>query len=180
MDKAAIFIGAGYEEIEVVGTVDVLRRGEMQVDLISVSGSLNVEGSHGISIQCDLLFYDIDFTEYDLLILPGGPGVENLRKHDGLMALLPEFYNADKKLAAICAAPSILGELNLLEGKEAICYPGFEDKLINANISNENTVTDGRIITAKGAGVAMAFGLEILKSFRSEEYVEKLKKSLIM
>jgi len=180
MNKVAIFLGVGYEEIEVVGTVDVLRRGGVQVDMVSVSGNISVEGAHGMSIQCDRLFYEVDFTEYELLILPGGPGVANLKKHEGLMHLLPEFYQASKKVAAICAAPSILGMLNLLEGKEAICYPGFEEQLIGARISKEDVVTDGLITTAKGAGVTMAFGLELLKHFCNEKDIALLKERLIM
>lgn len=178
MNKAAIFLAAGFEEIELVATVDVLRRGGVDLDIISVSGSHEVEGSHGISLRGELLFYNVDYTEYDLLILPGGPGVENLRKHEGLMALLPEFYGEGKKLAAICAAPGILGELGLLEGKEAICFPGVEGELTGALISSRPVVTDGRIVTAKSAGHTIDFGLEILKWYRSPDEVIDLKNRL--
>lgn len=178
MSKAAIFIGVGFEEIEVITTVDVLRRGGMDVDLITVSGNEDVEGAHQIHVKCDRLFYNVDYTEYDILILPGGPGIENLKKHEGLMNLIPSFYNDGKKIAAICAAPSILGELGLLEGVTAVCYPGYEDRLIGANVGYLPVVMDGRIITAKSAGYAMDFGLEILKWFIEEEAIRELKNSM--
>lgn len=181
MNKIAVFMAVGFEEIEAVGSVDVLRRGGMEVDLISVSGNLDVEGAHGISIKCDLLFYDVDYTEYDVLLLPGGmPGTENLNKHEGLLALIPEYIEQGKKVAAICAAPMILGGLGLLKGKDAICYPGFEKYLDGAHISYKSVVREDQIITARGAGVAMDFGLEILKWFLPLDEVAILRKRLVM
>lgn len=181
MSKIAIFLAVGFEEIEAISTIDVLRRGGVTVDLISVSGNLDVEGGHGITTRCDRLFYNVDYSEYDVLVLPGGmPGTENLKKHEGLLDLLPKFIEEGKKVAAICAAPTILGELGQLEGKEAICYPGYEESLKGAIISDKAVVTDGQIITGKGAGVAMTFGLEILKWFLSPEEVEALKAKLVL
>ncbi|MDF1617328.1 DJ-1 family glyoxalase III [Petrocella sp. FN5] len=181
MTKMAIFLATGFEEIEAVSTIDVLRRGGMVLDLISVSGNLDVTGAHDITVKCDRLFYEVDYSEYEVLILPGGmPGTENLSKHESLMALLPAFYSSGKKLAAICAAPSILGDLGLLTGKEAIAYPGNEVHLKGAKVSENEVVTDGNIITAKGAGVAMAFGLEILKWYLEEDEVVALQKKLIL
>lgn len=181
MSKIAVFLAVGFEEIEAVSTIDVLRRGGMDVDMISVSGNLDVVGGHEISVKCERLFYNVDYSEYDVLVLPGGmPGTDNLNKHEGLLALILEFIKEDKKVAAICAAPLILGGLGLLEGKNAICYPGVEDQLIGANISDKTVVEDGQIITAKGAGVAMDFGLEILKWFLPIDEVMQLKKGLIL
>lgn len=178
MSKAAIFLASGFEEIEAVATIDVLRRGGIEVDVISVSGSHEVEGSHGISVKCDLLFYNVDYSEYQVFILPGGPGVENLQKHDGIMDLFPRVYNDGKYIAAICAAPSIFGELGLLEGKKAICFPGFEERLTGAEISYFPVQMDGRIITAKSAGHTIDFGLEILKWFMPIEEVTELSNRL--
>jgi len=181
MSKIAIFMAVGFEEIEAISTIDVLRRGGMDVELISVSGNEEVEGGHGISVKCSSLFYNVDYTEYDVLVLPGGmPGADNLNKHEGLLELLPEFVKNGKKVAAICAAPMILGQLGMLEGKEAICYPGFEEHLRGAHISDQSVVRDEQLITAKGAGVAMAFGLEILKWFLPLDEVAVLKEKLIL
>ena len=181
MSKIAVFLAVGFEEVEAVSTIDVLRRGGLDVDMISVSGNLDVEGGHGISLKCDRLFYNVDYTDYDVLVLPGGmPGTDNLNKHEGLVELLPEFISQGKKVAAICAAPMILGQLGLLENRDAICYPGFEEHLKGAHISYKTVVRDDNIITAKGAGVAMAFGLEILKWFLPLNEVAELKASLIL
>lgn len=181
MSRIAVFLAVGFEEIEAVSTIDVLRRGGMEVDMISVSGNIDVEGAHGIIVRCDLLFYNVDYTEYDVLVLPGGmPGTENLSKHEGLLALIPDFINQGKKVAAICAAPMILGQMGLLEGKTAICYPGFEDYLEGAHISFKSVEREEQIITAKGAGVAMAFGLEILKWFLPFNEVAELKDKLVL
>jgi len=181
MGKIAVFLAVGFEEIEAISTIDVLRRGGMEVDLISVSGNMDVEGSHGITIRCELLFYNVDYSEYDVLVLPGGgPGTENLSKHEGLLDLLPKFIDEGKKVAAICAAPTILGGLGLLEGKEAICYPGLEEGLKGARLSSDPIVTDGQILTGKGAGVSIAFALAILKWFMPLEEVFALQDKLVL
>lgn len=181
MGKAAIFLATGFEEIEAVSIIDVLKRGEVEIDIVSVSGNELVEGSHGIAIKSDQLFYDIDFSEYDLLILPGGmPGTINLSKHEGLCSLLKEFDEYEKNIAAICAAPTILGKLNLLKGKKATCYPGYEDELVGSILINSDVVKDGNIITGKGAGVAIKFSLEILKLYKDTYFIEKLRQSLIL
>lgn len=181
MSKIAIFMAVGFEEIEAISTIDVLRRGGMEVDLISVSGNEDVEGGHGISVKCNRQFYNVDYTDYDVLVLPGGmPGTENLNKHEGLLELLPKFLEDGKKVAAICAAPLILGQLGLLKGKNAICYPGFEEHLEGAKISESAVVREGQLITAKGAGVAISFGLEILKWFLPLVEVESLKDKLML
>lgn len=180
MGKIAIFLATGFEEIETVSTIDVLRRGGMEVDLISVSGHMDVEGGQGISIKCELSFHDVEYSEYEVLVLPGGPGTKNLEVHEGLMALVPEFYNSGKKIAAICAAPYILGQLGLLEGKEATSYPGYEEKLKDAKLSEKLVVRDGRIITAKGAGVAIKFGLEILRWYLEEDEIKALADKMIV
>lgn len=181
MSRIAIFMAVGFEEIEAISTIDVLRRGGMEVELISVSGNEDVEGGHGISVKCSRLFYNVDYAEYDALVLPGGmPGTDNLNKHEGLIELLQKFVGEGKKVAAICAAPMILGQLGMLEGKEAICYPGLEEHLTGAHLSNQSVVRDGQLITAKGAGVAMAFGLEILKWFLPLDEVTTLKEKMIL
>jgi 4-methyl-5(b-hydroxyethyl)-thiazole monophosphate biosynthesis len=180
LGKAAIFLATGFEEIEAISIIDVLRRGEVDIDIVSVSGNKSVQGSHGITVKGDKLFFDIDFSEYELLILPGGmPGTINLAKHEGLCELLERFHKEGKYIAAICAAPTVLGKLNILEGIKATCYPGFEQELIGAIVLKEDVISDKNIITGKGAGVAINFALEILKMYKNTEYIIELGKSLI-
>jgi len=180
-NKVAVFLATGFEEIEAVNIIDVLRRGNVNVDVISVDSNISVEGSHGIVVKCDYLFYTLDCTKYDMLILPGGmPGTINLQNNKELCNLILEFNKENKFIGAICAAPRILGELHILEGKEATCYPGNEKYLKECNILDEDVVVCNNIITGKGPGVAIKFALEILKLFIKNDEVIKLKKSLIM
>lgn len=178
--KVAVFLAEGFEEIEAISIVDVLRRGEAFVDVISIADSEYVEGGHHITIKVDKSFAGTQFDEYDILILPGGmPGTTNLSKHDQLCKLLVDFNNKGKKIGAICAAPSILGKLGILKNQEATCYPGYEDQLIGCNVNNRDIVTSNNIITAKGAGVAISFALELLKLSKDANYIEDLRKKMI-
>lgn len=180
MGKAALFLATGFEEIEAVSTIDVLRRGGIDLNIVSVSGMDFVEGAHNIAVKSDALFFSIDYDEYDLLILPGGmPGAENLRKHEGLCELLVKANDEGKTIAAICAAPYVLGELGILKGKQATCFPGYESSLEGAEVLEQDIVKDGNIITGRGAGVAVAFGLEILKLSKTEEDVRSLADKMI-
>lgn len=181
MNKVAVFLATGFEEIEAISIIDVLRRGGVDLNIVSVSGMEYVEGAHGITVKSDSLFFSIDFSDYDLFVLPGGmPGTTNLAKHEGLCELLKNIFEQGKKIGAICAAPSVLGQLGLIEGKLATCYPGFEDELVGANVVNRDIVRDGNLITGRGAGVAMEFGLELLKDFLSKEEVLQLSKKLVL
>lgn len=180
MSKAAIFLATGFEEIEAVSIIDVLRRGGMELDIVSVSGMEFVEGAHGIVVKSDLLFFSIDFSEYDLFLLPGGmPGTTNLSKHEGLCQLLKDVHENGKMIAAICAAPTVLAQEGILEGKMATCYPGFEDQCENVQFLDQDVVKDGNIITGKGAGVAMKFAFEVLKEYNEVSEVEELEKRMI-
>lgn len=179
--KVAIFLADGFEEIEAISVLDVLRRGEFTVDSISISENLEVKGAHGISIITDKVFSKVKFDNYDILVLPGGmPGTTNLLKHKGLCNLLKEFNLEGKTIGAICAAPIVLGHLEILKDKEGTCYPGFEEQLIDCNIINENVVVSDNIITAKGAGVALNFALKILSTKRDDAYIERLMKTMII
>jgi len=181
MGKAAIFLATGFEEIEAISIIDVLRRGEVKLDIVSVSGMEFVEGAHGIVVKSDALFFSIDFSEYDLFILPGGmPGSLNLAKHEGLCDLLLQIHQKGKHIGAICAAPSVLGQIGILEGHQATCYPGFEKKLTGAVVLDKDVVRDNNLITGKGAGVAMHFALELLKDYKSIDEVNELSEKLIM
>lgn len=181
MMKVAVFLAKGFEEIEAVTVVDVLRRGELHVVTVSVTDSRQVVGSHGIPVVADHLFDEVDFDALDLLVLPGGmPGTTHLQQHAGLMKVLKEFSEQGKYIGAICAAPSILGELGLLDGHDATCYPGFEPKLRGAHVTGQAVVKSGRIVTGKGAGVSMEFALALVRIYESEEYVKNLRQKLIL
>ena len=179
MGKAALFLATGFEEIEAISIIDVLRRGGLELDTISVSGMEDVEGAHGVIVKSDALFFSIDYTEYELFILPGGPGTENLSKHEGLCDLLVEVNQQGKKIAAICAAPRVLGQNGILEGKMATCYPGNEEELKGAHVLNQEVVRDGNIITGKGPGVSMKFAFELLKDYMEPSAIEALAKRMI-
>ena len=176
-----LFLAEGFEETEAVATIDILRRGGLEVITVSVTGRNIVTGAHGIAVVADRLFDETDFSDGEMLVLPGGnPGTENLGEHDGLRALLLHYYNAGKRIAAICAAPSILGELKLLEGKQATVYPGCENALKGATIVDAPVVKDGMIITAKGPGSAFDFGLAIVNELVGPEKVETISNALLI
>jgi 4-methyl-5(b-hydroxyethyl)-thiazole monophosphate biosynthesis len=180
MGKAALFLATGFEEIEALSIIDVLRRGGVDLDTISVSGMEDVEGAHGVIVKSDALFFSIDYTEYELFILPGGPGTENLGKHEGLCELLVKVHQEGKKVAAICAAPSVLGQNGILEGKMATCYPGNEEALKGAHVLDQEIVRDGNVITGKGPGVSLKFAFELLKDYLEPSAIEKLAHRMII
>lgn len=177
--KAFVFLADGFEEIEAITPIDILRRADIEVTTISISNNKEVRGAHGIIVYADSLFTQADFSNNDLLILPGGmPGTKNLDAHEGLKKLIHLQVSKEKKLAAICAAPSILGKMGILEGKEAICYPGFENQLLGATLSNEKIVKSDLIITAKGAGVAIEFALKIVEDLKGKAKAEQVATSI--
>ncbi|MDD6102223.1 MAG: DJ-1/PfpI family protein [Clostridiales bacterium] len=179
MSKAYIFFAQGFEEIEGLIVVDVLRRGGAEINMVSVSEDLYVTSSHGVTVKCDSLFSDNNYEDGDMLVLPGGmPGTKNLAAHAELMELVRKYSSDGKRLAAICAAPSILGELGLLKGKRATCFPGFEDKLFEAKVTAEKVVTDGNITTGKGMGAGLLFGLELLAILEGTETADKIAKAV--
>ena len=179
MSKVYTFLADGLEEIECLAVVDLLRRANIEVCMVSIGEDLMINGSHHISIKADALFKDVSFDDADLLFLPGGGlGTSNLGKHEGLKKLLLQFAEQGKKLAAICAAPSILGELGILKGKSAVCFPGFEEKLLGASICKDKVVTDGAITTAKGMGCSIDLGLELIRIFSGDAALENMKKNI--
>jgi len=164
MGKVYIFLAEGFEEIEALTVVDLLRRAQIEINMVSITGSLQVTGSHQISVMADVLFEDAKFDDADMLVLPGGlPGTINLMKHEGLDKLLRKFHSESKNMAAICAAPTILGNKGLLEGKKATCYPGCENELTGSTVLYDDVVIDGNIITSRGLGTAIDFALAIIK-----------------
>ncbi len=181
MKPIFLFLAPGFEEIEAIATLDILRRADLNVKSVSISSDLKVIGAHGIGVEADFLYPDIDFSDAEMLVLPGGmPGTKNLNAHEGLKATLLKHAKADKALAAICAAPMILGQLGILDGKEATCYPGNEVHLKGAILSEYMIVQDGNIITASGPGVAAEFALQIVEHFLGDEKMEEISKALLL
>ena len=174
-----MFLAEGFEEIEALCPLDLLRRAGVEVTTVGV-GSRTVMGAHGIGVVVDMTDDELSDFSADMVILPGGmPGTLNLNASDKVHKAIDEAVKNDSYIAAICAAPSILGELGLLRGKEAICYPGFEEKLDGAKISKKRVVVDGKIITAAGMGVALDFGLALVELLCGKEKAKVLRKGVI-
>lgn len=178
--KLLLFLATGFEEIEAITIVDILRRAQLDVKTVSIQEDIMVAGAHGIEVKADLMFTDTDFDNADMLILPGGlPGSHNLADHTSLNDKIKAHYTAGKKLAAICAAPLVYGRLGLLEGETVICYPSFEPELKGAIISEDAVAVSGQFITGKGPGVTIDFALEIVKQLKGEELANELAQGLI-
>lgn len=162
----AVFFANGFEEIEALTVVDLLRRAQLEAWMVSVTGEKQVAGSHGISVSMDKTLEEVDFTQVDMLVLPGGmPGTLNLEACEPLMEKVREFDREKKYISAICAAPTILGHLGILEGREACCYPEMEDGLVGAKVSYDRVTVSDHIITSRGMGTAIEFGLQIIGTF---------------
>jgi 4-methyl-5(b-hydroxyethyl)-thiazole monophosphate biosynthesis len=177
MKKCFLFLTTGFEEIEAVATIDILRRAELNVVSVSVENSLQVQSAHNVTIEADTMFADNDYSDAEILILPGG--TLRLGEFPNFTELLIEHNGKGKKIAAICAAPAILGKLDILEGKHATCYPGFEKYLKGATHIDRKAVASGNIITGKAPGCTIDFALEIIKSLCSEQKVKEIAKELV-
>lgn len=179
MGTVYAFFADGFEEIEAFTVVDTLRRAGLDVEIVSVTPDEIVVGAHDVSLLCDKNFENCDFYDADLLFLPGGmPGASTLDKHEGLRKLILQFAEKNKPIAAICAAPMILGKLGLLKGRKATCYPSFEQYLEGAECTEEPFVRDGNILTAVGPGAAMDFALDIVDMLLGKEKVEELVEAM--
>lgn len=180
MAKTAIFLANGFEEIEALTVVDLLRRKKIVCETVSISDDIFVSGSHGIKVSADKVLSEVSFEEYDALILPGGmPGTKNLEANGYLMSRFDEFEKAGKLICAICAAPSIFGHRGYLKGKKATSYPGFENDLEGAILSTDSVVKDGNIITSRGMGTAIEFGGKIVEEFLGKDESEALLKAIV-
>lgn len=178
--KAYIFLAEGFEEIEAVTAIDTLRRAEIDIKAVSMSESLEVKGSRNVVLKADILFDEKQLKDANMLILPGGmPGTKNLENDGRLAELLQKSAKENKYIAAICAAPMVLGKLGLLFGKEATCYPGFESYLEGAKVKDEKVVVDGKFITSRGPGVALDFSLKLVEILKGKELSDKLSKDMI-
>jgi len=163
MKKVNVFLADGFEEIEGLTVVDLLRRAGIEVCTVSVTKDQLIHGAHGIHVVADMLFEEMESDMADMLVLPGGmPGTTHLKDHAGLTELIETFHAQEKYIAAICAAPSILGGLGILKGRKATCYPSVEDQLTGAVVEQVPVVIDGHIITGRGMGTAIDFSLAII------------------
>lgn len=177
--KVIAYTANGMEEVECLAVVDVLRRAGIEVVMTSITDDIRVTGSHKITIEADALIKDVDPSQADMLFLPGGmPGTTNLGACEQVTEALKQAAADGRRVAAICAAPSVLGDLHILEGKKATCYPGFEPRLSGAEYVHDGVVTDGNITTARGMGYAVALGLELVKVLISEEKALEIKASI--
>lgn len=181
MSRVYIFLADGFEEVEGLTVVDLLRRAGAEAVMVSIKETeKKVTTSHGITLFTDTLFRETDFSDGDMLVLPGGmPGTRNLGGYQPLKELLWKYHAEGKKIAAICAAPSILGELGFLKGKCAACYPSFEEQLQGAEISRKPVVTDGNITTSRGVGTAIDFALSLITQLEGKEKAEEIAESIV-
>ncbi len=175
----AILIADGFEEIEALTPLDVLRRAGLDVRTVAIGSKIAV-GSHGIPVICDMEASEVNEKELSTVIFPGGmPGSLNLDASPYADKFINAVLKNGGRIAAICAAPLVLGRRGLLEGKEAICYPGFEEELRGAEISEKSVVTDANITTAKGMGVALHFALELVRLICGEDKANEISKSVM-
>ncbi len=170
MKNTVLFLATGFEEIEAITVADVLRRAEIGVKMVSLTDSMEVTGAHQIRVQADELFENIDFSDVDMVILPGGmPGAMNLNDHQGVSKVVLDFHHQGKFLAAICAAPMVFGNLGILDDRNATCYPGYGRYMLHARVKSESVVDDDHIITANGAGAAILFSLKLVEKLKGKE-----------
>lgn len=180
MKKAAVFFATGYEEIEALTVVDLLRRAQIETVCVSIDNQKSVTGSHGISVAMDAGIDEIIFESFDILVCPGGmPGTKNLEACRKLTDNIQKFYDSGKLIAAICAAPSIFGHMGLLTGKKACIYPGMEAELTGSEVVYDPVVKADHVITSRGMGTAIDFGLEIIAALLDRETADSLGKAVV-
>ena len=182
MTKVSVLLATGLEEVECLSVVDVLRRGGVEAELVSVTGERVVTGSNKIAVVTDRLIEEADFTQSDVIFLPGGvPGVPNLAQHPLVARVLRQQELAGKRLAAICAAPGILGKMGFFAHTKFTCYPGCQDGIDGVDgalRTGAGVVTEGNITTGRGLGCAIDFGIELLRLLQGEETAESVKRKI--
>ncbi|MGE5370668.1 MAG: DJ-1 family glyoxalase III [Solirubrobacterales bacterium] len=176
-----VYLADGFEEMEAVTLIDILRRAGVDVTTVSVTDSKAVVGDHNIAILADALFDDIDHAACEMIVLPGGvKGANNLAAHEGLKSVLDGAAGERKWLAAICAAPTVLGRHGLLEGRVATCYPGHEQKLQGAQFTETRVVMDDNIVTSRGPGTAIEFALKLVEILKDAETAGTLVNKMLI
>lgn len=180
MKKVIVFLADGFEEVEGLTVVDLLRRAGAEVQMVSIMGKLSITGARGIHVEADELFEKAVYEDTDLLVLPGGmPGTLHLKEHQGIVQLLRKFDGEEKRIAAICAAPTVFGSLGILKDREACCYPGMEDQLECKEVKYTAFVTDRHITTSRGVGTAIPFALELIRLLFSGEKAKEIADSIV-
>jgi len=180
MKKVMIHFAEGFEEIEAITPVDVLRRAGCEVITVSVTGKSEVTSRRGITIIADKHFTEVDYSQTDMIVLPGGqPGADNLNKHEGLKKQILKFHEQGKMVAAICAAPLVFGNIGILKGKKATSFPGTENMLTGATYTGNPVEVDGNIITGKGPGLALEFSLTLVEKLVGKEKADEVRKAMI-
>ncbi|MBQ0072916.1 MAG: DJ-1/PfpI family protein [Prevotella sp.] len=180
MAKVYEFIANGSEEIEALTVVDVLRRAGIDIKTVSITGTEEVELSHGVKMKCDTTIEAADLSDADMLLLPGGlPGATNLNEHEGVRQAMLRQYQSGKKVGAICAAPLVLGSLGILQGKKATCYPGFEDQMTGAEYTKEIYTIDGNVITGEGPAATLPYSYAILEMLGEKTAAENLREGMM-
>ena len=175
---ALIFLTTGFEEIEALATIDILRRGGVDIRSVSLIDDKIVISGRNISVIADYLFDEVDIDEAQMLILPGG--TVKINEHDGLKSKILEFAKNSKSIAAICAAPMVFGGLGILKGKKATCYPGYEKYLIDAQVTEEPVVVDGNVTTGRAAGFTTNFALELLRQLKGKDVADEIAGKMLI
>lgn len=179
MKTIFIFLTTGFEDIEAIATIDILRRAELNVKSVSLTDSKQVMTSHQVLVTADLMFDQVNFSEAELLILPGG--TVKFNEHENMKKELLAFANKGEKVAAICASPMVLGGLGLLDGKNATCYPGFEQYLKGATLQTDKAVVvDGNITTGGGPGLTIDFALNLVEQLAGKEKRDAVAAGLLV
>lgn len=179
MSLVYVFLADGFEEVEGLTVVDLLRRAGVETKTVSIMGRRSVTSSHQVTVESDLLFEELTETA-DMLVLPGGlPGTTNLRDHAGLTELLKKQYEEGRWVTAICAAPSVLGGLGFLKGRKATSYPGFVDETMCEEYLEEPVVVDGNVVTSRGLGTAIPFGLKLTELLVSKEKADEISGAIM-
>ncbi|GHU66851.1 thiazole biosynthesis protein ThiJ [Clostridia bacterium] len=175
-----IHLADGFEEIEALTVCDILRRAGLKTETVSIMGRLPVTGAHGIEVVADIVFEDAVYNSCELIVLPGGmPGAENLDNHARLREKIQSFAVQGKKLAAICAAPLVLGHAGVLEGKEATCYPGFEVELTGAVLTETAVCVSDNITTSRGPATAAAFAFELVRQLKGDAVSDSIARDML-
>lgn len=180
MKRAAIFFGTGFEEIEALTVVDILRRAGIEAVCVAIDDRKQVTGAHNITVDMNAGISEIDFDSFDILVCPGGmPGTKNLEACKLLTEQIQRFYDAGKLIGAICAAPQIFGHMGILKGRKACIYPGMEAELVGAEVVYDDVTKSDHVITSRGMGTAIPFGLKIVASLLNQETADDLGRKIV-
>lgn len=181
MARVYVCLATGFEDVEALGTLDILRRAGVDARTLSMTGDPVVASSYGVRVECDEMFDGADFAAAEMIVLPGGlPGATNLDAHEGLARVLKQFHAEGKYVAAICAAPMVLGHLGLLNGCDATCYPGFESHLQGAATHGRPVEVAGRVVTGKGPGFTFDFALTLVRELCGQAKADEVAAGMLL